>query len=71
MHLFLKQFWMFSLLEAVSREKPVSTKKFVLAKTLELGIEREPLTTFTPLIQRFPTSKKKPSKQKNSKTVKK
>lgn len=57
--------------KAVSREKPVSTKKFVLAKTLDLGIERVPLTTFTPLIQRFPTSKKKPSKQKNSKTVKK
>uniref|UniRef100_K1QZT7 CARD domain-containing protein n=1 Tax=Magallana gigas TaxID=29159 RepID=K1QZT7_MAGGI len=57
--------------KAVSREKPVSTKKFVLAKTLDLGIERVPLTTFTPLIQRFPTSKTKPSKQKNSKTVKK
>lgn len=71
MHLFLKQFWMFSLIEAVSREKPVSTKKFVLAKTLDLGIERVPLATFTPLIQRFPTSKTKPSKQNNSKTVKK
>eukprot|EP00105_Crassostrea_gigas_P008267 XP_011422773.1 PREDICTED: uncharacterized protein LOC105325089 [Crassostrea gigas] len=57
--------------KAVSREKPVSTKKFVLAKTLDLGIERVPLATFTPLIQRFPTSKTKPSKQKNGKTVKK
>lgn len=57
--------------KAVSREKPVSTKKVVIAKTIDLSIERVPLTTFTPLIQKFPMSKKKPSKQKNSKTVKK
>lgn len=62
---------MFSVIEAVSRETPVSTKKVVIAKTIDLSIERVPLTTFTPLIQKFPMSKKKPSKQKNSKTVKK